>query len=181
MVPSPGGQEAWTRRLQGSRLVSEGFPDSRLKFQRRERRRRQRASRHPNLSQPTSPRSPLPRRTSSEVTVPGARGAPRTELHRWPLGPSAKIRAASGAGSQRPEPRSLSLPCPGLARGAAKSFPGKVRGGRSRSQPPATTASPRFAWPPGRAARARPPRRVSLCPAPTRFTYHRAGRRAAGG
>lgn len=181
MVPTPGGQEAWTRRLQGSRLVSEGFPDSRLKFQRRERRRRQRASRHPNLSQPTSPRSPLPRRTSSEVTVPGARGASRTELHRWPRGPSAKIRAASGAGSQRPAPRSLSLPFPGLARGAAKSFPGKVRGGRSRSQPPATTASPRLASPPGRAARARLPRRVSLCPAPTRFTYHRAGRRAAGG
>lgn len=82
MEPSPGDQEAWTRRLQGSRLVSEGFPDSRLKFQQRERRRRQRASRHPNLTQPTSPRSPLPRCTSSEVTVPLARGVPRTELHR---------------------------------------------------------------------------------------------------
>lgn len=85
MVPSPGGQEAWARRLQCAGLVSTGFPDLQLKFHRGEKRRRQPVSRNPNLS-PEVRASPL-RRISSEVTVPGARGArgaPRTELHRQP-------------------------------------------------------------------------------------------------
>lgn len=80
-------------------------------------------------------------------------------------------------GAQRDDPRGLgggkpavgalfALPAlPGPRPGRGEKFPGKVRGGRSRSQPPGTTASPRLASLPGRAARARPALPLARSPA----------------
>lgn len=107
----------------------------------------------------------------------GSRGT-RGSAHRAP--------SPALGGAQRDDPRGLedgkpavgalfALPAlPGPRPGRGEKFPGKVRCGRSRSQPPGTTASPCLA---ARTSRPRPPRSG---PSLARFTYHRAGRREAG-
>lgn len=102
-------------------------------------------------SQPLSPRPRLPPRNSAEVTVP------RANTEELPAHPALGVgqprgERGRGAGGRRCTRRPR--PFPGLAPGAAKKFPAKVRGTRSRSQPPSTTASS-----PRRAARAGSPRR----------------------
>lgn len=90
--------------------------------------------------------------------------------------------AAASEESGRPAPQSPAPALPQPRPRHGEKFPAKVRGTRSRSQPPNTTASRRESgprWPgrgPGTLGRA------SLSPhRPPRFTYHRAGRRAATG